>query len=303
MIPRVTHLTVQRQTLSNLQGNLTAMADLQAQLSSGKKITVPSDDPAGASDVLRLRGEQRALTQYSRNATDGDSWLTTVDSALQASLTAMRRARDLTIQGGNGGLGQSSRDALAADIEGVRATIMDQANASYSGRTVFAGTSDAGFAFDPAANPLDPPAVKYAWHGVAGSSVERRVSDATTVRVDADGAAVFGDGDTSVFALLDEVAGILRAGGDPTSRLNDIDARMEAMLTELSSAGARQNQVGSAQTAIVGNQLTTKTQLSGIEDIDLAQTILDIQMQEVAYNGALGAAAKVLQPSLMDFLR
>jgi len=170
MIPRVTHLTVQRQTLSNLQGNLTAMADLQAQLSSGKKITVPSDDPAGASDVLRLRGEQRALTQYSRNATDGDSWLTTVDSALQASLTAMRRARDLTIQGGNGGLGQSSRDALAADIEGVRATIMDQANASYSGRTVFAGTSDAGFAFDPGANPLDPPAVKYAWHGVAGSS-------------------------------------------------------------------------------------------------------------------------------------
>jgi flagellar hook-associated protein 3 FlgL len=78
---------------------------------------------------------------------------------------------------------------------------------------------------------------------------------------------------------------------------------MDAMLTELSSVGARQNQVGSAQTSIVSNQLTTKTQLSGIEDIDLAQTILDIQMQEVAYNGALGAAAKVLQPSLMDFLR
>ncbi|AEE44800.1 flagellar hook-associated protein FlgL [Cellulomonas fimi] len=303
MIPRVTHLTVQRQTLANLQGNLTSMADLQSKLSSGKKITVPSDDPAGASDVLRLRGEQRALTQYARNATDGDSWLTTVDSALQSSLTAMRRARDLTMQGGNGGLGQTSRDALAAEIEGVRGTLMDQANATYAGRTVFAGTSAAGFAFDASADPALPAAVRYAWHGVAGASVERRVGDATTVRVDADGSAVFGDGDTSVFALLDQVATTLRSGGDPTTHLAAIDDRMEAMLGELSATGARQNQIGSAQQTIVGSQLTTKTQLSGIEDIDLAQTILEIQMQEVAYNGALGAAAKVLQPSLMDFLR
>ncbi|GCD20543.1 flagellar hook-associated protein FlgL [Cellulomonas algicola] len=293
MIPRVTHLTVQRQTLSNLQGNLTSMADLQAKLSSGKKITVPSDDPAGASDVLRLRGEQRALTQYARNATDGDSWLTTVDAALQSSMTAMRRARDLTIQGGNGGLGPTSREALAAEIEGVRDSLMDQANASYAGRTVFAGTSDAGRAFQ----------ADYSWTGTAGASVDRRVGDATTVRVDADGSAVFGEGATSVFALLDQVAATLRGGGDSTTHLNAIDDRMDAMLTELSSVGARQNQVGSAQTSIVSNQLTTKTQLSGIEDIDLAQTILDIQMQEVAYKGALGAAGKVLQPSLMDFLR
>ncbi|MDC7123536.1 flagellar hook-associated protein FlgL [Cellulomonas fimi] len=293
MIPRVTHLTVQRQTLHNLQGNLTSMSDLQAQLSSGKKINVPSDDPAGASDVLRLRGEQRALTQYARNATDGDSWLTTVDAALQSSLTAMRRARDLTIQGGNGGLGATSREALAAEIEGVRDSLMDQANASYAGRSVFAGTSDAGRAFR----------ADYTWTGTAGATVDRRVGDATTVRVDGDGSAVFGEGAGSVFALLDQVAATLRSGADPTTHLNAIDDRIGAVRTGLASVGARQNQVGSAQTSIVSNQLTTKTQLSGIEDIDLAQTILDIQMQEVAYQGALGAAAKVLQPSLMDFLR
>ncbi|MDC7123538.1 flagellin, partial [Cellulomonas fimi] len=195
--------------------------------------------------------------------------------------------------GGNGGLGATSREALAAEIEGVRDSLMDQANASYAGRSVFAGTSDAGRAFR----------ADYTWTGTAGATVDRRVGDATTVRVDGDGSAVFGEGAGSVFALLDQVAATLRSGADPTTHLNAIDDRMDAMLTELSSVGARQNQVGSAQTSIVSNQLTTKTQLSGIEDIDLAQTILDIQMQEVAYQGALGAAAKVLQPSLMDFLR
>jgi len=295
MISRITHQTIQRQTLANLQGNLTAMATLQAQMSSGKKINVPSDDPAGASDMLRLRGDQRALTQYGRNASDGDSWLTTVDSALTSSLAALRRARDLTVQGGDGALGQTSRDALAAELDGVRDTIMDQANSTYVGRSVFSGTSDAGKAFDR---------TTYAWTGTATSApVERRVGQSMTVRVDSDGSQVFGDGAGSVFALLDQVAATLRSGGDPTQHLDAIDDRMEAMLTEVSAVGARQNQIASAQTSITGQQLTTKAQLSGIEDIDLAETILGLQMQEVAYQGALGAAAKVLQPSLMEFLR
>jgi len=294
MISRITHLTIQRQTLANLQGNLTSMAALQGQMSSGKKINVPSDDPAGASDMLRLRGDQRALTQYARNASDGDSWLTTVDSALTSSLSALRRARDLTVQGGDGALGQTSRDALASELEGVRDTLMDQANATYVGRSVFSGTSDAGKAFDST----------YTWTGTATSApVERRVGQAMTVRVDADGSKVFGEGTGSVFALLDQVAATLRAGGDPSTHLDAIDDRMEAMLTEVSAVGARQNQISAAQTSITGQQLTTKSQLSGIEDIDLAETILNLQMQEVAYQGALGAAAKVLQPSLMDFLR
>ncbi|MGY4643781.1 flagellar hook-associated protein FlgL [Cellulomonas sp. URHB0016] len=294
MIPRVTHQTVQRQTLANLQGNLSTMAKLQAQMSSGKKINVPSDDPAGASDILRLRGDDRALTQYARNASDGDSWLTTVDSAIVASLGSLRRARDLTVQGGNGSMGQTSRDALASEIDGIRDMMVDQANTTYVGRSVFAGTSNASTAFDKST---------YAWSGSAGSTVERRVSEATTVRVDADGSAVFGDGAGSVFALLDKLSATLRAGGNPTQHLAAIDDRMESMLTEVAAVGARQNQMSTALSNITGSQLTTQAQLSGIEDIDLAQTILGLQMQEVAYQGALGAAAKVLQPSLMDFLR
>jgi len=294
VIPRVTHQTIQRQTLANLQNNLSAMAALQAQMSSGKKINVPSDDPAAASDVLRLRSDQRVLAQYARNVSDGNSWLTTVDSALNSSLTILRRARDLTVQGGDGALGPDSREALATEIEGLREALLDQANTTYVGRTVFAGTSNAGRAFDdtytftgsPTANP-----------------VERRVGAAQNIRVDSDGAKVFGEGAGSVFALLDDIATTLRAGGDPTDRLDDIDVHMSNMLQEVSSVGARQNQMDRANAAITDTKLTVTTQLSGIEDIDLAEVILELQTQEVTYKGALGAAARVLQPSLLDFLR
>lgn len=293
MINRVTHQTVQRSTLGNLQQNLSTMADLQAKMSSGKNINLPSDDPAGASDMLRLRGEQRAQTQFARNADDGNGWLTTVDSALTSSLATMRRARDLVVQGGNGGLGATSREALAAEVDGLRAALLEQANTSYLGRSVFAGTSGAGVAFT----------ADYAFTGTPGSSVERRVAENTTVRVDADGAAVYGEGADSVFALLETVSATLRSGGDVTTHLTAMDSRFESMLTQVSGVGARQNRVQDAQSTLLETQQSTKAQLSAIEDVDLAGIILELQMQEVAYQGALGAAGKVLQPTLMEFLR
>ena len=301
MIGRVTQQTVQRSTLANLQLNLSTLADMQGKMSSGKKVTVPSDDPAAASDMLQLRGELRAQTQYVRNADDGGSWLTTVDTSLQSSLAALRNARDLTVQSGDAGLGPASREALATELDGARDTLLAQANATYLGRNVFAGTSDAPTAFSKDAMG------SYAWNGSATGTVDRRINATTTVRVDVNGATAFGDdtavGDTSVFKLLDGIATTLRAGGDATAALGNIDARMEKMLTQLAGVGARHSRVLTAQTELQSAQLNTKTQLSGIEDIDLAETILQLQSQQTAYQGALGAASKVLQPSLMDFLK
>ncbi|GIG35480.1 flagellar hook-associated protein FlgL [Cellulomonas pakistanensis] len=297
-IGRVTQLTVRNSTLGNLQANLHKMSQLQTQMSSGVKINRASDDPSGTADVLKIQGDQKLLAQYDRNAADGEAWLVTVDSALTTSLANLRKVRDLTVQGGNGALGSTSREALAQEISGLKDALLAQANTSYLGRPVFAGTVAA-----PAFGAGDDPAGAYDYKGVDGATVTRTVASGTTVRVDSDGAAVFGTGDESVFALLDGIVATLRAGGDPSDQLDAVDDRLDAMTTELSSVGARQNQVDSAQSLIAENTITAKTRLGAIQDVDLAQIILDLQSQEVAYQGALGAAAKVLQPTLLEFLR
>jgi flagellar hook-associated protein 3 FlgL len=296
MIGRITHQSIQHQSLANLQRNLTAMSALQSQLSSGKRVTVASDDPAVANDMLRLRGEQAALVRQQRSVADADAWLSTVDNALAASLAGMREARDTLVRGNSAAMGQEARDALAANLEGVREALLDQANTAYIGRQVFAGTS-AEVAFDR---------TTYAYSGaVAGATppVERQVSAEGTVRVDSDGAAVFGVGEDSVFALLDRAAAALRAGEDVSGHITALDARMAAVTTEVSSVGARHARVLEAKEAIADEQVALKARLSAVEDVDLAEAILDLQMQEVAYQGALGATARVLQPTLLDFLR
>jgi flagellar hook-associated protein 3 FlgL len=310
MINRVTQQTIQASTLANLQLNLSGMATLQAQMSSGKKIQVPSDDPAAASDLLRLRGEQRAQTQYVRNANDAGAWLSTVDTTIQSSVSTMRSARNLVVQGGDGALGATSREALATQIDGLKTELVAQANTTYLNRTVFAGTTNSGVAYDTSVPGT------YTFTGVTGASVNRQVGVATSIRVDSSGASVYGvdapasagppatPATTSVFTLLDQVATALRTPGtDVTGYLTQIDDHMNQMQTELSSVGARENQVSDAQASLQSAQLTTTTQLSGIQDIDMPQTILQLQSQQVAYQGALGAAAKVLQPSLLDFLK
>lgn len=299
MINRVTQQTVQRSTLANMQANLARAADLQARMSSGKTITKPSDDPAGAARAMALRSDKVAANQATRNADDGITWLGTTDDAMQGSITALRSARDLVVQASSSGsVGASSREAIATAIDGIRASLLDFANTTVQGRPVFAGTTSDGVAFDDGTS-----ATPYAWHGVAGATVDRRVSPNATVRVDTDGTAAFGQGANSVFALLDNISADLRGTAEVSPRLAEVDTKLNGMLSQVANVGIRYKQVDDAKTAIAAKVQATTSSISGIEDIDLPETIMELNMQQVAYQGALGAAAKVLQPTLMDFLR
>lgn len=307
MIGRVTQQTVQRSTLANMQTNLAAMAALQNRLSSTKKITKPSDDPGGTASAISLRGSLRANEQHSRNIDDASAWLTTVDSTLQSSLNSLRRARDLTVQGSNTGvLSAQAREALAVEIEGIRDALVSDANTTYVGRPVFAGTSNAGAAVTiaPVPDPAVPGSTRtYTANGIAGSSVQRRIDANTQVRVDVDGATAYGAGATSVFATLDRIAATLRAGGPLSAEITTLDTHRDAMLTQLAGVGARHGLVLTGQNRVLATKTELQGQLTGIEDVDIAATIVDLQAQDVSYKAALGAAARVLQPTLLDFLK
>lgn len=292
MITRVTPQTQARAAQRNLQANLAEMARLQDQATSHKKITRPSDDPVAAADAMRVRASVTAENQYGRNIDDGNGWLTTIDSALSSSLSVMHRVRDLVVQGASETNSPDSREALALELEELRAELLGTANTKYLGRTVFAGTSDAGVAFTD----------DLTFTGVPGSSVQRRIGPDTTIAVDADGAAIFGEGAGSVFALIDTVVADLRGGGKVSAHLGALDARMKSMVAVIADVGSRHARIEKAASAHLTNTVSLETQRSGIEDVDMAEVIMELQMQEIAYQAALNVTAKVLQPTLMDFL-
>lgn len=295
MITRVTSTALMRSAQQNLQGVMGGLAEMRDRATSLKRIGAPSDDPIGTANSLLVRAEQRANDQYKRNIGDGIGWLTTVDSTLTNVAGLMDRVRDLTVQGANdGAMSPTAKEAIAVELESLRSELLSQANTSFLGRNIFAGNSNDGHAFTDG---------DYAFTGAPGSTVERRIDSETTVRVDADGGAIFGRGEASVFALVDNIVADLRSGTNIGSRLGEIDASLEIMRGQRATIGTRHSQLMRAEETNLLQSVALETQRSGIEDLDLAKAVLDLQMQEVSYQSALAVTARVLQPTLMDFLR
>jgi flagellar hook-associated protein 3 FlgL len=295
MIGRVTSTTMTQQTLRTLQTQLAERDKLQNQAASQRAFRTPSEDPAAAATALGVHGEQSRTAQYSRNISDGMAWVTTVDTALSSSIDLLNRARDLTVQGANSGaLSETAREAIAAELDSISTALLAQANTTVLGRSVFAGTSDTGRAFE---------AADFSFNGVGAGEVQRRISDNETVRVDTSGADAFGVGAGSVFALLKDIATELRGGAEVGSRLGDIDDRLKGMVTAQGAAGARQSQIerASAQNLSVSTDLEARR--AEVENVDSLEVLVRLQSAELVFQSALQVTARSLQTNLMEFLR
>ena len=295
MLNRVTNLTMTSAAQRNLQAQQSKLAELQDKAGTLNKLSRPSDDPAATAQALQTRSRIAAAAQYGRNIDDGDSWLTAADSALSQATNVVHKMQDLTVQAGNGTLNQTGRDAIALELEGLNKDLLSIANSKHLGRNIFAGSSDAASAFT-AGNPPT-------FNGVANSSVERRISDTQTVRVDADGAAIFGDGPSSIFQTVSGIVDGLRNNTDVTALAGQLTTGVQNIVTGRAEVGTRQAQLDRASSVNTDLEATLDAQKTGIEKADLGSVIMDLKLQETNYQVALAATARVLQPTLMDFLR
>jgi len=292
---RVTQRMLTQTSLDYLQLGLGRLAKVQEQLSTGRILNRPSDNPTDVTAAMRVRDSIAQQAQYSRNAQDGKGWLSQIDSTLSGVTDTVRRARELALQGANSGaMGPAAREALATEVDELRNGLISSANATYLGRPVFGGVTSGSAAYDATGTYV----------GVPGD-VARRVADGVTVQVDFDGRDVFGDAGTSVFAELDDLAAALRAGDTAAIRtgIDDLATRLETVTSARTTAGTRLDRIERADTSAIEASNSLSATLSTLENTDLAKAAMDLQLQEVSYQAALSATSRVLQPSLLDFLR
>jgi flagellar hook-associated protein 3 FlgL len=292
---RVTEGSIHTRVLANLQRNMAKGAQIQDQLSSGKQINRPSDSPTGTVTSMQLRSEARSNERYARNADDGLGWLSTVEASLSSTSALVNRARDLTLQALNGTTsGTQAGEALAVEIDQIRESVIAQANTNYLDRPVFGGTTAGTTAYGPDGGYLGD-----------GGQTKRTVGAGSTVRVDTTGPEAFGSGDTQLFTVLKSLSDSIRSGDNTklTAGLNNLDKASVLVRTAVSEVGSRYNRINQMKSSAEDRALSVASQLSDIEDIDLPKMIMEMQLQQTSYQAALAASAKVIQPSLIDFLR
>jgi flagellar hook-associated protein 3 FlgL len=161
-------------------------------------------------------------------------------------------------------------------------------NTQYLGRPVFGGTSPTGVTMDDVGTYVGD-----------GNPVMTRISAVSTVRVDVDGAAI---GAGAISDLMDQLAANV-AVGSPQSDLSDIDDVLSKLTTGLGNVGAIENRVSTQKDLVSQHSIDLTSSIAQTEQADLAEVLTKFSSQQVAYQAALGVAAKINQTSLMDFLK
>ena len=294
-INRVTQNMMMDRSYTSLQAGLSRLARTQEQLSTGRIINRPSDSPTDATSAMRIRAALSDQKQYARNAQDGIGWLGQIDSTLTSVTTQIRRAKELALQGANSAnTSQQAREALAIEVEQIRDSLISEANSTYLGRPVFGGVVNGPSAYSSAG----------AFVGVEGD-VSRTVGRGVKISVIVNGPEAFGPDGATVFDDLAELATSLRAGDSATlqGKLGDLDAALSRVTSVLGDVGARYNRLERATQAAQDLSLSLSSSLAEVENVDLARATMDLKLHEVAYQAGLAATARLVQPSLSDFLR
>jgi flagellar hook-associated protein 3 FlgL len=291
---RITQRAVAATSLQGLNRNLDQIGKLQQQLTSGRLISAPSDSPTGTNRAMQIRSSQAAVEQQSRAIGDAKAWLEQTDSTLQTIIEHTQRVRDLTLQASNdGAMSPSSRQAIAIEVASLREGLLALANTRSQGRPLFGGTTSGPAAYSATG----------AYVGDAGD-VNRRVSDDQVMAINTTGPAAFGQGPDDLFGVVGSIATAVTA--DPAAlsgHLQDLDQVMAGMLDALSGVGVRGARIERLEEVGLDRSLSLSSQLSEVENIDLPNTMMRLQMQQIGYETALAATAKAIQPTLLDFLR
>lgn len=294
---RVTDQMIQQRRLREVLRGQGRLETAQLQVSTGKRITKPSDDPSAINPLLRLRGEATALTQRKSSLADASTHLTATEKALGDIGGYLRQVKNLAIQANMGTIDAAQRDVLAGQIERLRDQVLHAANTQQGNRNLFGGTVTGNTPF-----AAGPP-VSYLGNG---NRLRVEVSPGATFEISVSGSEIMdARGGTDLFANLSSLATAIR-GGDAAALKAGMDRIDEDSLhiTALrGDAGARIQYVKMAQDRTDEQIDSVKAQQSAHEDVDLAEAILNEKAAETAHEASLAMTGRLGSLSLLDYLR
>jgi flagellar hook-associated protein 3 FlgL len=290
---RISNQQLINQSMGNLQDSFKKLADLQDQASSLKRLRRPSDAPADVASAMTIHSDLGRNTQIARNLDDAEGWLGTADNALTSVVTQLQRVHDLVVQARNASLSSTSREAIATEIDSIKQSLIGLANSQYAGRPIFGGTVSGGAAYQSDGTYV----------GIS-TAVERTIAPGQRIQVNVNGDDVFGTPGDDIFANLTEISAAVRSDPTQLDALSaTLDSKTQQVQSQLATVGTRFQRVEAMKSQNSSDALTMKQNMSNLEDADLAQVMINLQTQQVAYQAALQATARAIQPSLADFLR
>lgn len=303
MIGRITPLMTTAQVLANINSVQDQLATTQEELSTGKSINRPSDNPYGASLAVSLNQDMAGLTSYNNNVTDGTAWASAGTTALQSVQSMLQRVQELVVEASNGVESPSDLAASAAEVNQLTDAIKQTANTQYDGQYIFSGTATGTAPYATATGDT--------FQGNTGQ-VNREIGPGSQLQVNVDLSSLLGSGqsaaDGKLLDTLRTVAADMTGGTSAdvadlqSNQIQNLSNSLGTLEQLQADLGAAQNRLTLAGTRIQGLQNSDTAALSNDQDANFAATYTTYSNEQAAFEAALRAGANIVQSSLMNFL-
>ncbi|MFL0269675.1 flagellar hook-associated protein FlgL [Candidatus Clostridium radicumherbarum] len=327
---RVTNKMLSNSFLTDMNTNLQNMQKLQKQMTSGKEINKPSDDPAKVARAMQLTTDINANKQYNTNISNTTNWLDTTDTALGQAGTVLQKVRELLVSAGNAAYGSSERQSIKDEINQRVDELTQILNTNYDGKYVFGGTNTTN---KPVAtvvtagnnnidyNTVPPTDPTYTTElNKINKKMNIEISQGVTMEYNVTAGDILQfNNETGVPCdlskqlknITDHLDGNFNGTSDPTNAtsaltgtdLQDITDTINNLLKVRSQVGAKQNRMENAKSKNEDENNNLTTILSKTEDIDITQKTMEYSTLQTVYLASLQTSARVIQPTLLDYLK
>jgi len=272
--------------------------DALLQLSSGRRVNQPSDDPAAAALLIDNRDRTTFTARYQQSLTSLQGQFQTADSTLNSVVLALQRALTLGVQGGNGTLSDQDRASIVNELQGIQDQLLSLANTTFQGRYLFAGTKTSTLPFVQD-NTL-PSGVRYDGNDAVNTV---QIGDGYRLASNKPGSQIFAAPGRDVFLAMTGLiqslqtnTGVNTAVGTLRDAFDYVSGQRVFYGNSMNQAQAQSTYLGSAQL-----QLSSQENTLGAADVEAAASRL-VNSQN-ATNATLAAIGKISQLSLFDYLQ
>ncbi|AKO94718.1 flagellar hook-associated protein FlgL [Priestia filamentosa] len=291
---RVTQSMISQHTLRNMSSSYEKLMNLQEQATSGKKLNRPSDDPISAVKSLNYRTNLNENNQYKENFTEAYKWLDNSDGSLEEANKVMQRIRELTVSASNGTKLEDEREAIRLEVSGLKEHLVSIANKNIEGKFLFNGINTGQAPVDNKSGTIVV--------GASEKPISIELSKGLSIDVSTDGTDVFSQAFFDNLTKLEQSLAEGSSGEEIGDQLSAMDENINAIISARTLIGARTNRLEIMEARLNEQGELLEKKLSDVEDIDFEKAIMDLQMQETVQRAALAVGAKIMQPSLVDFL-
>jgi flagellar hook-associated protein 3 FlgL len=267
------------------------------ELSTGRKVNQPSDNPAAVAGLIVNNAQASAVSTYLSNISTLQASMQEADSTLNSVVTTLSQAISLAVEGANSTMNQTDRNALAQEVSGIQQQILEYANDSFEGNYLFAGTAVKTQPF--VADSSSSSGVSYA--GNAGvNNVE--IGDGQAVPANLPGNQLFTASGSDVFQALSDLVSSLQSGTNIPAAESELQNAFDYFNAQRTFYGTTLSRLNTASSFLNEESVQLSDEQNNLLGADMATAASQLTQAETALDASLEAGGTISQKTLLDYL-